>query len=305
MLKFTAKRLGQTILVVFLALTGVFFLVRLSGDPTPLFLPADASKDQIVQFRHLLGFDRPLGAQYVDFMARAVRGDFGNSLSTKESAMGTILAHFPATCQLAFAAFALSLLIAIPVGVLTAYKKDTWADRLGVGLTVLGQAVPGFWLGLLLIYLFAVRLHWLPTGGGDSPLSMILPTVTLAVYSMARMVRFTRSNMLTVLQKDYIRTIRAAGVSTFGVLTKYALKNALLPIITLMALDLGVLLEGAVITESVFSWPGMGMTLMNALMQRDFPIVMAGVFLISLIYSAVNFMADVLYSVANPQIRLK
>ncbi|MCO7124264.1 ABC transporter permease [Sporolactobacillus shoreicorticis] len=303
--EFIIKRVLQTLIVVFLALTGVFFLVRLSGDPTILFLPPDAPKDQIAEYRHTLGFDRPLYVQYADYIIHVVQGDFGDSLVTKESALGRILSSFPATLQLALSAFVVSLVIAIPIGVLSAYKRNTWFDKFGVGLTVLGQAIPSFWLGLLFIYFFAVKLHWFPTGGRSASLSMILPTATLAIYSLARLVRFTRSKMLDVLKKDYIRTMKAVGVSTLEILTKYALKNALLPIITLIALDLGALLEGAVITEIVFSWPGIGMQVMNALMSRDFPVVMAGIFVISLIYSVINFAADLLYSVVDPQIRLK
>jgi peptide/nickel transport system permease protein len=305
MVEFVVKRLVQTIVVLFLVLTAVFFLVRLAGDPTALFLPPDASRDQIDLYRHLLGFDRPLGIQYLDFMKGAVRGDFGQSLSTKQDAMTMILSFFPATCQLAFSAFFLSLIVAIPVGVISAYKRNRLFDKIGVGLTVLGQAMPGFWLGLLLIYLFAVKLRLLPTGGSSSAVSLILPTVTLSVYSLARLVRFTRSSMLEVLNKDYIRTIRSAGVPTSAILVKYALKNALIPLITLTALDLGTLLEGAVITETVFAWPGIGRAMMAALTSRDFPVVMAGVFLVALIYSVVNFAADILYTIVNPQIQLK
>lgn len=305
MFEYVTKRLFQTIVVVFLVLTGVFFLLRLSGDPTYLFLPPDAQKDQINLYRHLLGFDRPLIIQYFDYLKGAVHGNFGQSLSTKQDAMGMILSHFPATCQLAFSAFLVSLIIAIPIGVISAYKRNSLYDKIGVGLTVLGQAMPGFWLGLLLIFFFAVKLRWLPASGGDTSASMILPTITLSVYSLARLVRFTRSSMLEVLQKDYIRTIRAAGVPTLEVLIKYSLKNALIPLITLTALDLGTLLEGAVITESVFSWPGMGMVMMNALNSRDFSVVEAGVVVIALIYSVVNFIADLLYSAVNPQIQLK
>ncbi|MCI1880676.1 MAG: ABC transporter permease [Sporolactobacillus sp.] len=305
MAEFMIKRLIQMIVVIFLALTGVFFMVRLSGDPTLLFLPPDAPRSEIVQFRHLLGFDQPLYIQYGDFISKAIRGNFGDSLVTKRSALLTIFEYFPATCQLALTAFVLSLIIAIPIGILSAYKRNTLFDKLSVGFTVLGQAIPSFWLGLIFIFLFAVKLHWFPTGGNQAAGSMVLPTLTLTIYSLARLVRFTRSNMLDVLHKEYIRTIRAAGVSTFKILTKYALKNALLPIITLVALDLGTLLQGAVITEIVFSWPGIGRAIMNALMQRDFPVVMAGIFLISLIYTVINLLADILYTFVNPQVRLK
>ncbi|MFM1650755.1 ABC transporter permease [Brevibacillus sp. B_LB10_24] len=305
MLDFVLKRAGQTIVVLFLALTAVFFLIRLSGDPTALFLPPDAPREQLEEYRKALGFDRPLYVQYGEFIAQAVTGDFGASLRTQEDALTTVLDRVPATFQLAFSSLLLSLLISIPLGVLSAYRRNTFYDQLGVAFTVLGQAVPSFWLGLILIYLFAATLGWLPSGGGGSPLHLILPTVTLAAYSVARFARFTRSTMLDVLRQDYIRTARASGVPTWRILSRYALKNTLIPIITLIALDLGVLLGGAVITEAVFSWPGIGRLLMQSLLGRDFPVVLAGVFFIAFVYSVINFVVDVLYAFVNPQIRLK
>lgn len=305
MLDFLVKRTLQVILVVFLALTVVFFLIRLSGDPTALFLPPDAPKDQLEEYREALGFDRPLIVQYGEFMFNAVQGDFGDSLRSRESALGIVLDRLPATFQLAFSALALSILIAIPIGIISAYKRNSIYDQVGVAFTVLGQAIPSFWLGLILIFIFAATLKVLPSGGGGSIMHMILPMVTLAAYSVARFARFTRSTMLDVLRKDYIRTARASGVPVRKVLSRYALKNALLPIITLVALDLGTLLGGAVITETVFSWPGIGRLLMQSLMNRDFPVVLAGVFLIALIYAIINFIADILYAYVNPQIRVK
>jgi peptide/nickel transport system permease protein len=305
MAEFLIKRTIQMIIVIFLALTAVFFLLRLSGDPAALFLPPDAPKDQIAQYREMLGFNRPLIVQYGDFIVHAFQGNFGQSLRTHEDALSVVLDRVPATFQLAFSSMALSIIIAIPIGILSAHKRNTFFDRIGVGLTVLGQAIPSFWLGLLFIYFFAVVLHWLPTGGGGSLLHMILPTFTLAAYSVARFARFTRSTMLDVLRKDYIRTAKASGVPTVQVLYRYALKNSLIPIITLVALDLGTLLGGAVITEVVFSWPGVGRLLMQSLLNRDFPIVLAGVFLIAVIYSVINFAADILYAYVNPQIRVK
>lgn len=293
------------IIVIFLALTAVFFLLRLSGDPATLFLPPDAPKDQIAQYREMLGFDRPLYVQYGDFLFNAVQGNFGQSLRSHEDALSVVLNRVPATFQLAFSALGLSILIAIPIGILSAYKRNTFYDRIGVGLTVLGQAIPSFWLGLLLIFFFAAVLHLLPSGGGGTIYHMILPTITLAAYSVARFARFTRSTMLDVLKKDYIRTAKASGVPMMRVLFRYALKNSLIPIITLVALDLGVLLGGAVITEVVFSWPGVGRLLMQSLLNRDFPIVLAGVFLIAVIYSVINFIADIAYAYVNPQIRVK
>ncbi|MCA1041341.1 ABC transporter permease [Bacillus infantis] len=305
MLDFVLKRLVQVALVVLLALTVVFFLIRLSGDPTALFLPPDAPKEQIDEYRKLLGFDRPILIQYADFMSNAVQGDFGQSLRSRESALPLVLERLPATFQLAISALILSLLIAIPLGVLSAYKRNSVFDRIGVALTVLGQAVPSFWLGLLLIFTFAATFNVLPSGGGGTAMHLILPTITLAAYSVARFTRFTRSTMLDVLRKDYIRTAKASGVPTFRLVARFALKNSLIPIITLVALDLGTLLGGAVITEVVFAWPGIGRLLMQSLMNRDFPIVLAGVFIIALIYAVINFIADLLYAYVNPQIRVK
>lgn len=303
MLDFLIKRVIQVILVIFLSLTVVFFLVRLSGDPAALFLPPDAPKEQLEEFRETLGFNRPLYVQYSEFILNAARGDFGKSLSTREDALGMVFDRVPASLQLAFSSLALSLIVAIPVGIISAYKKNTIFDRIGVVFTVMGQAVPNFWLGLLLIFFFAVNLGWLPSSGGGSLAHMILPMITLSAYSVARFTRFTRSTMLDVLRKDYIRTAKATGTPINRILFHYALKNTLIPIITLVALDFGVLLGGAVITETVFAWPGIGMLLLNSLLSRDFAVVLAGVFFISVSYSVLNFIADILYGFVNPQIR--
>ncbi|WP_289139446.1 ABC transporter permease [uncultured Brevibacillus sp.] len=303
MLDFVLKRTLQMVLVTFLALTAIFFLVRLAGDPTALFLPPDAPKSQLEEFRHALGFDRPVYVQYTDFVWNAIKGDFGESLSTRQDALSMVLARVPATFQLAFSALGLSLLIAIPIGILSAYKRNSIFDRIGVAFTVVGQAVPGFWLGLILIYIFAASLHLLPSGGGGSIMHMILPTVTLASYSVARFARFTRSTTLDILSKDYIRTAKASGVSVTRILFRYTLKNSLIPVITLVALDLGALLGGAVIIETVFSWPGIGRLMLESLLRRDFSVVMAGVFFVAVIYSVLNFIADLLYALVNPQIR--
>lgn len=305
MLDYIIKRLLQVVLVILLALTAVFFLIRLSGDPVTHFLPPDAPREQIEEYRELLGFNRPLIVQYFDFMKDAVQGDFGKSLRSQDDALQLVLNRLPATFQLAISALVLSLIVAIPLGVISAYKRNTLFDRVGVALSVVGQAVPGFWLGLLLIFVFAAKLKILPSSGGGSITHMILPAITLAAYSVARFTRFTRSTMLDVLGKDYIRTAKASGVPTGRVIMRYALKNSLIPIITLVALDLGVLLGGAVITEVVFAWPGVGRLLMQSLMNRDFPIVLAGIFIIALIYALINFIADLLYAYVNPQIRVK
>lgn len=305
MLDFVIKRLAQVVIVVFLALTVVFFLIRLSGDPVALFLPPDTSREQIEEYREVLGFNRPLHEQYGEFMGNAVKGDFGTSLKTNEDALTMVLERLPATVQLAIASLIIALVVAIPVGVLAAYKKNSVFDKFAVGVTIVGQAMPSFWLGLLLIYFFAVQMNWLPSGGSGSPIHLLLPSLTLATYSIARFTRFTRSTMLDVLRMDYIRTAKASGATTFSLVSKYALKNSLIPIITLVALDLGTLLGGAVVVEMIFAWPGIGRLLMQSLLNRDFPIVMAGVFIIAFIYAMINFIADIVYAYVNPQIRVK
>lgn len=305
MLDFLIRRLIQTIIVVFLALTVVFFLIRLSGDPTALMLPADTPPEQYEEFRKLHGFDQPLIVQYVQFINKAIQGDFGESLRMKDSALGLVLERIPATFQLAFSALFLSIIIAIPIGVISAYKQNSIIDRIGVGFTIFGQAVPNFWLGLILIYIFSVSFNLFPSGGGGSILHLILPMIALAQHSVAKFARFTRSTMLDILRKDYIRTAKASGTPVAKILMKYALRNALIPIITLISLELGALLGGAVIVEVVFSWPGLGRMMMESLLNRDFPVVLAGVFFIAVIYSVINFLTDMLYAIVNPQIRLR
>lgn len=304
MLDFIIKRVIQTVIVVFLALTVVFFLIRLSGDPTVLMLPADAPPEQYEEFRKQHGFDQPLIIQYKDFVLNSVQGDFGESLRMGTSSIGLVLERLPATIQLAVSALVLSIIIAIPIGVISAYKRNTVVDRLGVGFTILGQAVPNFWLGLILIYVFSVTFKLLPASGGGSFLHMILPMATLAMHSVAKFARFTRSTMLDVLRKDFIRTAKASGAPTSKILMKYSLKNAMIPLLTLISLELGTLLGGAVIVEVVFAWPGLGRLLMDSLLNRDFPVVLAGVFFIAIIYTTINFITDMLYAVVNPQIRL-
>jgi peptide/nickel transport system permease protein len=303
MAQFIARRLLEAAVVVFLALTAVFCLQYLAGDPVKLFLPTDTTPKQIEEFRDRLGFNDPWLVQYARFLRGAARGDFGESLRQNESALGLVLQRFPATLSLSGVAMFIALAAAIPVGVVSAARRNSWFDHLGIGTTVLGQAIPSFWLGLMLIYVFAVWLRWLPTSGRGSWLHFILPSVTLAAFVAARFARLTRSMMLDVLSQDYIRTARAKGLAPSRVLYKHALKNASLPIVTLLALQLGQLLGGAVITETIFAWPGVGRFLVQALLNRDFPVVLVGVFLTAVLYSILNLTADLAYAWLNPRIR--
>jgi peptide/nickel transport system permease protein len=303
MMRFVARRLLEAAVVVLLALTAVFSLQFLAGDPVKLFLPTDTTTKQIEEFRERLGFNDPWLVQYARFMRGALRGHFGDSLRQGEPALRLVLDRFPATLSLSAVAMVLALLVAIPVGVVSAARRNSWFDHLGIGATVLGQAIPGFWLGLMLIYVFAVWLRILPTSGRGTWLHFILPSVTLAAFVAARFARLTRSMMLDVLGQDYIRTARAKGLAPPRVLYKHALKNASLPIVTLLALQLGQLLGGAVITETIFAWPGVGRLLVQALLNRDFPVVLVGVFLTAVLYSGLNLLADMAYAWLNPRIR--
>ncbi len=297
------SRVGQTVLVVFLSLTAVFFLVRLGGDPVLLFLPMDIQAKDVNEFRQRLGFNDPLPVQYARFVAGAARGDFGESLRYKRDALGLVLERMPATLELAAVALLLTFCLAVPVGLISAVRRGSFLDYLGMGATVLGQAVPGFWLGLMLIYLLSVRLGWLPTGGTGGPAHFVMPSVVLAAFYAARMARLTRSAVLETLNEEYILTARAKGLAELVVIGKHTLKNAAIPIVTLAGLETGQLLGGAVITETIFAWPGVGRLTVQALLNRDFPIVLAAVFVISVTYTLINFLVDILYGWLDPRTR--
>jgi ABC-type dipeptide/oligopeptide/nickel transport system permease component len=297
------SRLGQTALVVFLSLTAVFFLVRLGGDPVLLFLPMDIQAKDVDEFREHLGFNDPLPVQYARFVGSALQGDFGESLRYKRDALGLVLERLPATLALAAGALLLTFCVAVPVGVLSAVRRGSALDALGMGLAVLGQAVPGFWLGLMLIYLFSVRLGWLPTGGTGGLAHFVMPCVVLAAFYAARMARLTRSSVLEALGEDYVLTARAKGLGEAAVVAKHTLKNAAIPIVTLAGLETGQLLGGAVITETIFAWPGVGRLTVQALLNRDFPVVLAAVFVVSVSYTLINLLVDLLYGWLDPRTR--
>src|SRR5207245_602394 len=255
---YVVSRLAQTALVVFLSLTAVFVMVRLSGDPVLLFMPMDIQAKDVTEFRQRLGFNDPLPVQYVRFVGGAMRGDFGESLRYRRDALGLVLERLPATLLLAGTSLLLTVLVAIPLGVVSAVRRDSVLDHVGTISTVLGQATPGFWLGLLLIYLFSVQLRWLPTGGMGGLAHLVMPSVVLAAFYSARIARLTRSAVLEVLGEDYILTARAKGLGEGRVIGKHTLRNSAIPIVTLAGLEAGQILGGAVITETIFAWPGLG-----------------------------------------------
>jgi peptide/nickel transport system permease protein len=304
MRRYVLSRVGQTALVVFLSLTAVFGLVRLSGDPVLLFMPTDIQAKDVDEFRQRLGFNDPLAVQYARFLGGAVRGDFGQSLRYKQDALGLVLERLPATLLLAGTAVVLTLVIAIPLGVVSAVHRDTLVDHAATLATVLGQAIPGFWLGLMLIYVFAVQLRWLPTGGTGSLAHLVMPAAVLAAFFAARIARLTRSTVLEALGEDYVLTARAKGLAATRVVGKHALRNAAIPVLTLAGLEVGQLLGGAVITETIFAWPGLGRLTVQALLNRDFPVVLAAVFVTSATYTLINLAVDLAYGWLDPRVRV-
>lgn len=300
---YVLARLLQAVVAIFFALTAVFFLVRITGDPVILFLPLDVQPKDIAQFRHLLGFDRPVWVQYVEFLGRALHGDFGASLRYRAPALPLVLHRFPATLQLAVVSLVLVVALAVPIGIVSAARRGGLADTLGIAATALGQAVPGFWLGLMLIWIFGVWLRWFPVSGYGDWRHFVLPAVTLAAFYAAQIARVTRSAVLDALGQDYVRTARAKGVREPAVLIRHVFKNAAIPVVTVFGLNAGQLLGGAVVTETIFAWPGLGGYTLNALLGRDFPVVMVGVLFTSVIYVTMNFLVDLSYLWLNPQVR--
>jgi peptide/nickel transport system permease protein len=300
--------LGRRVLLLVPTVLGVvtlvFFLVHMiPGDPVELMLGETASRADLSRLRADLGLDRPLGEQYARFLGGLARGEMGRSFFYRRPVLGVIAAALPATAELALAAMAVALLVALPVGILAAVRRDTLTDRLAMLGALLGVSIPGFWLGPMLIILFSFRLGWLPVSGREGPASLVLPAITLGLALAAILSRMTRSAMLDVLGEDYLRTARAKGVPARAVILHHALRNALLPVVTIVGLQFGVLLSGAVITENVFAWPGVGTLLVQAITARDYPLVQGCVLVIALCYVAVNFLTDLLYSLIDPRVR--
>ncbi|MBI3977200.1 MAG: ABC transporter permease [Chloroflexi bacterium] len=307
-MRFVVRRSISSLLVIIAVPIAVFFLSRLTGDPVALMRQPDMTEEQVVEMRKALGFYGPLHEQFFTFATRVSQGDFGTSIWQRRPAFELVLDRMPATALLAGTALAFSIIIAIPVGSLAARWHNTLLDRLVMLVALVGQSMPNFWLGLMLILLFAVSLHWLPTSGyGESldsrPAHLLLPAVTLGFFSMARLARLTRSALLEVLGQDYIRTARAKGLWEWAVFRGHALRNALIPIVTILALDIGALLSGAVVTETIFAWPGVGRLMLQAIERRDFPIVQAGVVVVAVLYTFFNLVADLLYARIDPRIR--
>lgn len=300
---YIVSRLYQAALVLLGVSAVVFLLLRLSGDPAVLLLPQDATKQAIDQFRHAHGFDRPLYLQFWHFLVGAVQGDLGNSLKFNQPAFPIVLERFPATIELAVAALLISIATGVPLGIISAVKRNSLPDSLAMVFSMLGQSIPSFWLGIMLILLFSVKWQIFPPFGRGGISHLILPAVSMSTWSAARIARLTRSGMIEVLGQEYIRTARAKGLSNLAVIKDHAMKNAILPIITVLGLDLGALLGGAVITETIFAWPGVGQLAIQSIYSRDYPVVQATVLLVATSYVVVNLIVDVMYGYLNPRIR--
>ena len=303
MLEFVARRLLHTALVTLGVVTLAFVALRLSGDPAATMLPGDASVDELRDLRHALGLDRPLHVQYVVFLGGAVRGDFGDSFRHQQPAFGLVLERLPATLELAFAALLLAVAVALPLGIVAAIYRGRAVDMLAMGFAVVGQATPYFWMGIMLILVVSVELGWLPTSGRGGWPHLILPAVTLGTHFAASLARLTRTSMLEVLGQNFVTTARAKGLGEPRVVLAHALKNAAVPVVTLIGLQFGMLLGGAVVTETIFAWPGVGRLAVQSIFVRDYPVVQAGVLVLALVFVAINLAVDLLYGTLDPRIR--
>jgi ABC-type dipeptide/oligopeptide/nickel transport system permease component len=302
MLQYLFKRLWHTVYVIIGISVISFFFIHLSGDPVMLMLPADASHQEIEDLRQQLGFNDPIYVQYLRFAWQALRGEFGQSLYYKIPAMQLIIERLPASLELAVAAMLIALVVAVPIGIISAVRRGSLLDMGSMFGALFGLSMPHFWLGIMLIMIFSVRLGWLPTSGRGTLAHLIMPSVALGLSLMAMFARLTRSVMLEVLSLDYIRTARSKGLKERIVISKHAFKNALIPLVTVAGMQFGFLLGGTVIIETVFAWPGVGRLVVQAIFNRDYPLVQAVVLVLAVIFVAVNFIVDMLYMYLDPQI---
>jgi ABC-type dipeptide/oligopeptide/nickel transport system permease component len=303
--RYIVGRFVQSVVVVLGVLFLVFVILQLTGDPARLMLPPEATLEDIERLRRQLGFDRPLPVQFAHFLAGAVRGDFGSSLRYRDQpALAVVLERFPATLELTAATLAWSIPLAFALGLVSAVRRASLHENAAMLTALLGQSMPTFWLGLMLILIFSVNLGWLPSSGRGGFAHVVLPALTLGGFFMARLTRLVRSGLLDVLSQDYVRTARAKGLAERAVVTRHALKNAAIPIVTIVGLDVGTILGSAVITETVFAWPGLGRLAIDSVNVRDFPVVQADVFVIAVAFVGINFAVDVLYTWLDPRVRL-
>lgn len=332
MVHYIVRRVVGLLPILFGVSAAAFLMIHLlPGDPATVYLGEHANAESIARVQHEFGLDKPLPVQYGIYFWQAIRGNFGESLQTHRPVTVEFLPRFPATIELSLGAMTVALLVGIPIGILSAARPNSLFDRAGMAVALAGVSFPVFWLGLLLVYIFSVYFHTLPTSGqigvdaaltpithidvldglltgnfaaaGDALRHLILPSITLSSYSTAIIARMTRASMLDALHQDYIRTARAKGVASRKVIIGHGLRNALLPVITVIGLQVGALLTGAILTETIFSWPGVGRYMYDSILFRDYPVILAGILLFSLMFVLVNLCVDVLYAFLDPRIR--
>lgn len=305
MLQFALRRLLGAIPVLIAVSLLVFAFVRLlPGDPARLIAGPEATEPEVLVVRTQLGLDQPIWTQYARYMGRILHGDLGRSITTNQPVASEIAQRFWPSLLLASVSMAWATVVGVGLGVLAGIRHNRWQDKTSMVLAVSGISFPTFWMGLLLINLFSVRLGWLPTGGFDDWRSLIMPSLTLGAAVAAILARFTRSGYIEAASEDYVRTARMKGLPEWRIVWRHALRNALLPIITMAGLEFGALLGGAIITETVFAWPGLGRLLVDSVAYRDYPVIQALILLFALEFSLISFVVDLLYGFANPEVRL-
>src|SRR4051812_25122562 len=305
MVRYLVRRLLLTIPVLLGVATLVFALIHfIPGNPAQAILGEGATQEEVAQLRTRLGLDRPLIVQYGAFLKGVMRGDLGQSLRNGQPVTAQILQRMPATAQLALASMAVAVLVALPLGIIAAVWKGTWIDHGAMTLSLVGISIPNFWLGPLMAIVFAVQLGWLPVGGRGTPAHLVLPSITLGAALAAILARMTRASLLEELSEPYVLAARAKGVSRTRAVLHHALRNSLIPIVTILGLQFGVVLTGAVITETIFAWPGIGRLLIQSIGFRDYPTVQGCVLLIAVTYVGVNLITDLTYGFLDPRIRV-
>jgi ABC-type dipeptide/oligopeptide/nickel transport system permease component len=300
---FLAPKILRALVAVWLVTTVVFVVMRLSGDPVPLLLPSDAPTSEIMRVRHELGLDRSLPVQYAVFIGNALRGDFGRSIHFRQPALDVVRGYLGASVELGLTAFVFAALAAVPIGLISALRRNSLIDHAAMAVALVGQAAPTFFLGILFILLLSLKADLFPTGGRGTARNLVLPALTLGAFAMASIARLTRSAVLEVLRADYIRTARAKGLAEVLVVAKHTLRNAALPIVTITGLQFGTLLGGAVVTETVFAWPGIGRLAIQSIYNRDYPVVQCTVFISAVLFIVINFFVDLIYGLLDPRVR--
>ncbi len=303
MQRYFLSKVGQSILLLFGVLVLVFFILRLTGDPAALMMSRQATPEQIEAFREKMGFNRPLLVQFADFAKGAVVRDFGDSLHFKTPALPLVLERLPATIQLAFAALLMAMIVGIPLGLVGGFNPGSLVDSVGRAVALLGQSIPNFWLALLFILFFAVRLGWFPSFGRDELKSVVMPAFVLGLPTMGQLVRLTRSAVLEIRGEDFIRTAHSKGLQPMVIYTKHVLRNVAIPLISVIGIQFGYMLGGSIYIETIFAWPGIGQLLQQAIGWRDFQLVLAIAVFTSLAVLVINVLTDVAYALIDPRIR--